>query len=182
MAALVLLALGTLASEDLTSISAGLLAREGTLALAPAIAACVIGVYVGDLALWFAGRILGRRLLDLRWVSQRIDAEALAALSVKIDTNLGLAVLCSRFLPGTRLPTYLAAGIWGRRPIAFAAWSFLAVLVWTPLLVVLTAAYGSALTTPLLGELGGVSRFVVSAALLFGALRLLSRAREGRAL
>jgi membrane protein DedA with SNARE-associated domain len=180
MAALVLLALSTLASEDLTSISAGLLARDGTIALGPAVAACVAGVYFGDLALWLAGRFLGRRLLDFPWVSQRIDAASLTALSVKIDANLGFAVLCSRFLPGTRLPMYLAAGIWGRRPIAFAGWSLVAVLLWTPLLVALTAAYGSAITTPLLGELSGVSRLIVSAALLFGAMRLMSGLQKRR--
>ena len=176
MAALVLLALGTLVSEDLTSISAGLLARDGRLALAPVVAACVVGVYVGDLALWLSGRMIGRRLLDLRWVSQRIDAETLTSLSTKIDGNLGVAVLCSRFLPGTRLPTYLAAGIWGQRPIAFATWSLLAVLLWTPLLILLTAAYGSAITTPLLTELGSASQLVVGAMLLFSALRLATRA------
>jgi len=173
MAALIFLALGTLVSEDLTSISAGLLARDGTIAFAPAVAACVVGVYVGDLALWLAGRLVGRRLLDLRWVSQRVGPASLNVLSARIDANLGLAVLGSRFLPGTRLPMYLAAGIWGQRPLAFAGWSLLAVLLWTPLLIALTAAYGSAITTPLLGELGGVSRFIVSAALLFGAVRLM---------
>jgi membrane protein DedA with SNARE-associated domain len=181
MAALIFLALGTLVSEDLTSISAGLLARDNTIAFAPAVAACVLGVYVGDLALWLAGRLVGRRLLDLPWVSQRVDRVSLNALSARIDANLGLAVLGSRFLPGTRLPMYLAAGIWGQRPIAFAGWSLLAVLLWTPLLVALTAAYGSAVTTPLLGELGGVSRLVVSAALLFGALRLMFGLQKRRA-
>jgi membrane protein DedA with SNARE-associated domain len=176
MVALVLLALGTLASEDLTSIGAGLLARDGHIALAPAVMACVAGVYVGDLGLWLAGRIIGRRLLTFRWLSQRVDVASLTALSATIDDNLGVAVLCSRFLPGTRLPTFLAAGIWGQRPIAFAGWSLLAVLLWTPLLVLLTAAYGSAITTPLLSELGGVSQFVVVAALLYAALRLATHA------
>jgi membrane protein DedA with SNARE-associated domain len=175
MAPLVFLALGTLVSEDLTSISAGLLGRDGTIALAPAIAACALGVYVGDLALWLAGRVVGQRLLGCRWISPRIDPASLTSLSVTIDSNLAVAVLSSRFLPGTRLPTYLAAGIWGQRPIAFAAWSLLAVLLWTPSLVLLTAAYGSNITTPLLGELGGLSRLVVSAVLLFAALQLISR-------
>ena len=171
MATLIFLALGTLVSEDLTSISAGLLARDGSIAFAPAVAACVIGVYMGDLALWLAGRLVGRRLLDVRWLSRRLDAASLTALSVKIDANLGTAVLCSRFLPGTRLPMYLAAGIWGQRPVAFAGWSLLAVLLWTPLLVALTALYGSAITSPLLGQLGGLSRVIVSAALLFGVVK-----------
>jgi membrane protein DedA with SNARE-associated domain len=172
MQILIGLALGTLISEDLTSISAGLLARNGDITLGAAVAACAIGVYVGDLALWLAGRVLGPRLLDLPWISRRIDASALTALSARIDKRLPAAVIASRFLPGTRLPMYVAAGIWGRRPLAFAGWSLLAVLLWTPLLVVLTAAYGSAVTAPLLGRLGEIADFAITAALLLGALRL----------
>ena len=172
MRLLVVLVLGTLISEDGTSISAGLLAGNGDLAVASAVAACAIGVYVGDLALWLAGRLLGQRLLAFRWFSRAIDPQALAALGSTLDAHLGTAVLASRFLPGTRLPMYVAAGIWGRRPLAFAGWSLLAVLLWTPLLVLLTAAYGSSLTSPLLGHLGEVSQLLVTGALLLAGLKL----------
>src|SRR5690349_11667940 len=131
MRILIVLALGTLVSEDGTSISAGLLAGNGQVTLVSAVAACAIGVYVGDLALWLAGRILGQRLLSFPWISRAVDPEALAALGATLDAHLAAAVLASRFLPGTRLPTYVAAGIWGRRPLAFAGWSLLAVLIWT---------------------------------------------------
>jgi membrane protein DedA with SNARE-associated domain len=176
MQILIALALGTLISEDLASISAGLLARNHDVSVASAIVACALGVYIGDLGLWLAGRILGPRLLDLPWISRRIDASALAALSARIDQNLAGAIIASRFLPGTRLPMYVAAGIWGRRPLAFAGWSLLAVLWWTPLLIVLTAAYGSTMTTPLLGRLGEISQFVITAALVLASLKLATRA------
>src|SRR5262245_53957323 len=169
------LVLGTFVSEDLTSISAGLLVRAGDSALVPAITACALGVYIGDLGLWLAGRILGRRLLTWPWIARRVDQRALNALSMRIDDNLAVAVLASRFLPGSRLPMYLAAGIWGRRPLAFAGWSLIAVLLWTPLLVMLTAAYGTALTSPLLGELGAVSHSILTAMILFIGLRLTTR-------
>jgi membrane protein DedA with SNARE-associated domain len=158
-----------------TSISAGLLARNGDISLAAAITACALGVYIGDLTLWIAGRLVGPRLLEVPWISRRVDASALAALSLKIDTNLATAVIASRFLPGTRVPMYIAAGVWGRRPLAFAGWSLLAVLLWTPLLVVSTATYGSDVTAPLLGRVGTASRFVITAGLLAVSLRLATR-------
>jgi membrane protein DedA with SNARE-associated domain len=170
------LVFGTFVSEDLTSIGAGLLARAGESALVPAIAACVLGVYVGDLGLWLVGRVLGRRLLSWPWIARRVDESSLNALSVRIDDNLAVAIFASRVLPGSRLPMYLAAGIWGRRPLAFAGWSMVAILLWTPFLVVIAAVYGTALTTPLLGELGTVSHVAMTAALLFAALRLVTRA------
>jgi membrane protein DedA with SNARE-associated domain len=89
------------------------------------------------------------------------------SLGERIDTNLGMAILVSRFLPGSRLPMYLAVGVFGQRPLAFAAWSLLAVLLWTPLLVWSTYAFGASVTGPLLGELNGALRYLLSATILF---------------
>lgn len=169
------LAAGTLVSEDLTSISAGLLARDGVIGLAPAIAASAAGVYLGDLGLWAAGRVFGRRVLRVPWVARRFSDASLAALSARIDANLPLAVLGSRILPGSRLPMYLAVGVCGQRPLAFAAWSLVAVLLWTPMLVWLTAAFGASLTAPLIGGLDGVLRTIVAAPILLAGYRAIGR-------
>jgi membrane protein DedA with SNARE-associated domain len=169
------LAAGTLVSEDLTSISAGLLARDGVIDFSGAVTASAAGVYLGDLGLWAAGRLFGRRLLQYRWVASRFDSASLNSLGERIDTNLGMAILVSRFLPGSRLPMYLAVGIFGRRPLAFAAWSLLAVLLWTPLLVWATYAFGASVTGPLLGELSDAGRHLLSAAILFTLWKLTAR-------
>lgn len=158
------LALGTLLSEDLTSIGAGLLVRDGRLDATAAVAACAAGVYFGDLGLWLAGRIVGRRLLSLPWFERRFDAVGLEQLTARLDARLPVMVVASRFLPGSRLPMFLAAGIWGRRPFAFMAWSLLAMLLWTPPLVLLTARFGPSVTSPLVGELGYAFRLVVTVA------------------
>jgi len=172
------LAAGTLVSEDLTSIGAGLLVRDGRIETAPAIVACTVGVYGGDVCLWLAGRLLGRRILALQWIASRLNAASLEALSAQLDARLGPVVLGSRFLPGSRLPMFVAAGIWGRRPWAFMAWSLLAVLLWTPPLVLLTAWFGPSLTNPLVSELGYAFRCAAVAGgllvLVRVALRLLS--------
>jgi membrane protein DedA with SNARE-associated domain len=175
LSSLAALALGTLLSEDLTSIAAGLLVRDGQLTAAAAVAACATGVYLGDLGLWLAGRVLGRRLLTLPWLAGRFEAAALETLGARLDYRLGMAVLGSRFLPGSRLPVYVAAGIWGRRPWAFAAWSLVAVLLWTPLLVLLTARFGPSLTAPLIGDLGYAFHWAATATVLFVALRVATR-------
>jgi membrane protein DedA with SNARE-associated domain len=169
------LAAGTLVSEDLTSIGAGLLVRDGQLTAIAAAGACSAGVYLGDLALWLAGRVLGRRVLTLPWIAGRVDHATIEQFGARLDQRLGAAVLASRFLPGSRLPMFLAAGIAGRRPLAFAAWSLLAVLVWTPALVLLTAWFGPSLTNPLVGELGYAFRLAVTAALLLLPVRLAVR-------
>jgi membrane protein DedA with SNARE-associated domain len=47
---------GTLVSEDLASITAGLLIREGAIGAIAAVVACSIGILAGDIGLW-AGRV-----------------------------------------------------------------------------------------------------------------------------
>ncbi|MEO7793342.1 MAG: VTT domain-containing protein, partial [Thermoanaerobaculia bacterium] len=142
-----LLAAATLVSEDLTCVAAGLLASHGKLSLFAAIAACLIGIFVGDLLLVLAGRLLGRRILErapLRWVLTPRTVER----SERWFTAQGArVVLASRFIPGSRLPLFLAAGIL-RAPFArIAAALLLAGVVWTPLLVGLSSWTGGAVLT-----------------------------------
>lgn len=169
------LAAGTLLSEDLTSIGAGLLVREGRLSATAAVAACSAGVYIGDLGLWLAGRLLGRRVLAQPWLAGRLHAATLEELGARLDARLGAVVLGSRFLPGTRLPIYVAAGVWGRRPLAFSAWSLLAVLLWTPALVLGVAHLGPEWTLPIAGEHSYLVHWATTATALIAAMRLAGR-------
>lgn len=174
------LALGTLASEDLTSISAGLLVRDGAIDLLPAIAACTAGVYLGDLGLWAVGRVAGTRALRWNWVQRRVDPSVVATIGAQIDRRLGPTVLASRLLPGSRLPFYLAVGISGQRPWAFAAWSLVAVLLWTPALVWLTRTFDSSISLHLLGDLNAGFRYLISVAVLCASWRLAVRVVSSR--
>jgi membrane protein DedA with SNARE-associated domain len=139
-----LLAAATLISEDLTCVAAGLLVSHGKLSFLAATLACLVGIFVGDLLLVLAGRLLGRRLLErapFRWIltPQTLDRSErwFAAQGAKV-------VLVSRFIPGSRLPLFLAAGIL-RAPFARVATALLlAGVVWTPLLVGLSAWTGGA--------------------------------------
>jgi membrane protein DedA with SNARE-associated domain len=169
------LAAGTLLSEDLTAISAGLLARDGAIDLVAATAASAAGIYVGDLGLWCLGRVCGRRVLQWDWVRRRTGSTMLTHLGTRLDTHLGLAVLGSRFLPGTRLPMYLALGATGRRPWAFAGWSLLAVMLWTPALVGLTYVFGSSPVAWLVGEVHAAVRHLLTAIVLFATWRVAIR-------
>jgi membrane protein DedA with SNARE-associated domain len=127
------LAAGTLMSEDAATLSAAWLVRQGELSATTAIVACGAGIWVGDLGLWLAGRVLRRFDRVHRWCVARAPLVAGRALTLAADEPL--ALLASRFLPGTRLPLYLTAGALGTRPWAFALWTLAAVALWTPLVV-----------------------------------------------
>ena len=174
---LVGLALSTLASEDLALIAGGLLARDGTIPLTHAVLACGAGVYIGDLGLWCAGRLFGRRVLALKWLRTKLSSESLESMSQHVDQRLALAIFASRFVPGTRLPMYVAAGVCGRRPLAVAGSSLLAVMAWTPLLVVSTACLGeTAIALLFRGLQVGTAATILTAAAAWVSFKLSGRA------
>ncbi len=133
--ALVALALATLLTEDLTCIAAGLLVARGSLAFWPATGACYVGILCGDLLLVLMGRTIGRkslRVAPLKWWL----SEELVARAERWFTRRGPGIVfASRFMPGTRVPTYFAAGVLRAPFFRFAGWFSIACAIWVPLLV-----------------------------------------------
>lgn len=129
------LAAATFVTEDFTCIAAGLLVAAGRLDLLPAVLACLAGIYVGDLGLYAAGRFLGRPALTRRPISWLVRPEDVERSSRWFDKRGPAIILATRFLPGTRLPTYFAAGLFGTRFWTFSFYFLLAAAVWTPLIV-----------------------------------------------
>jgi pimeloyl-ACP methyl ester carboxylesterase/membrane protein DedA with SNARE-associated domain len=132
---LLLIVVATLISEDLTCIGAGLLAAQGRIDFLPAVAACFVGIFVGDLLLYLAGRYVGRPALEhppFKWL---VRPEQLELSAQWFSRRGGAVILLSRFVPGARLPTYFAAGLLHTSFFAFILYFFVAVALWTPLLV-----------------------------------------------
>lgn len=146
--------LATFVSEDLTCVATGLLIHARQLHWFVGLAACTLGILAGDAGLWLMGRTLGRAALRIRWVASRLPAERVDQLGVWFDRRGWSAVLAARFLPGTRFPVYVAAGILGRRVDRFLLWALLAALLWTPLLVLSAALLGPVVEAPLRRLLG----------------------------
>ncbi|GAB4223304.1 MAG: hypothetical protein Kow0062_23140 [Acidobacteriota bacterium] len=177
---LLLLAAATLASEDMTCVAAGLLVAAGRLPFVPATAACLVGIFAGDVGLFLVGRSAGRAALA-RWPLRRVvDADRLARACRWFERRGPWLILASRFMPGMRLPTYLAAGVVGTSVVRFAGWFLVAALAWTPMLVGVAAIVGRPVLR-LAGPAGiaGLGAAVVALAL---ALRvaLLAATHRGR--
>jgi membrane protein DedA with SNARE-associated domain len=162
----------TLISEDLTIVAAGLAVGEGRLGLAFALSSCFVGIFVGDVGLWAVGRFGGRRVLLWGPVA-RMPLPRLHALGHWLDHHPA-AIFGSRFLPGTRMPLYVAAGLVGTRPWSFIFWMFVAVATWVPLVVLSTSAFGPAVAVPLARWLGSgwIARILTVIAVVL-ALRLI---------
>lgn len=139
-----LIALSTLVSEDLACIGTGLLVADGRLGFIAGSFACLLGIFVGDIALFLAGRFSGRAALGrapLKWMISPARVKRSADWFEKKGLSL---IVLSRFAPGTRLPTYFAAGLVGTKLSTFSAYFLLAAVIWTPLLVAISAWLGSA--------------------------------------
>jgi membrane protein DedA with SNARE-associated domain len=156
MGQLIAIALATFVSEDLTCIAAGALIVRGALGFVPGVLACAAGIYFGDLLLYFAGRA-GSPV-----VRRFVTEEKLTAASRWMSKRGAAVVLLSRFTPGLRLPTYIAAGFLRTRFWTFNSYFLVAALIWTPLLVGSAALFGRSVPgAPL----------VIAAAIVFWPLR-----------
>ena len=159
-------------SEDLTCITAGLLVAQGRLDFPVAVAACYIGILSSDLGLAWLARILGRPALKLPpfkwWVSEARFEEA----SAWLRRRALVVVLVSRFLPGTRLPTCLAAGILRTSLLKFCFYFAVAVAIWTPAFVGINALLGREAVERFDGRLpGGLLGAVLALAVVIFTVR-----------
>lgn len=129
-------------SEDLTCVAAGILAGRGELAWSTALLGCYVGIVVGDGLLWLLGRTLGRKALQLRLIKRLVTPRKLAVAEDWFNRNGLLVVLISRFLPGSRFPAYLCAGMLGTKARGFLIVAITAAAFWTPALIWLSSRFG----------------------------------------
>lgn len=174
------LGLATFVQEDLPTITAALLAAAGQLSWATAFWGCFLGIWMGDALLYFAARGLGRPLLQFR-ILQRLAASGSVAQSERWFAERGTWLLAgSRFVPGTRLPTYLAAGFLKVPLMRFLGVTGAAVLVWTALLFLLAWGFGPQLSHFITHHRAGLALCLFGAfAVLAGVRSLLRHRRDG---
>ncbi|MGK0456118.1 MAG: membrane protein DedA with SNARE-associated domain/pimeloyl-ACP methyl ester carboxylesterase, partial [Zhongshania aliphaticivorans] len=139
---LLALSLGTLVSEDLTCITAGLLAARGLVPLPFAMTACFLGIWIGDMLLYAIGRYGGGKLLSYWPFRNMIASTTIESTRVWLNRRGGLAVLISRFMPGTRLPLYLTAGLVRMNVFKMMSWLAFAGVLWAFPVVALIAYFG----------------------------------------
>jgi len=138
----IILAAATLISEDLTCVIAGLLAAAGTLSFSVATLACFVGIIIGDLLIFFSGRFFGATAVrhpPIRWF---LDADRLASAQKWFIKRGAVVILITRFVPGSRLAVYFAAGMARVNVARFLVYFIIAALLWTPFLVGISMLVG----------------------------------------
>ena len=118
-----------------------------------------LGGFLGDAAGFWIGRRYGLRLRDIWPFSNRPALwDQVAGF---LHRHAGKSVILSRFLPGVRAITPIAAGALGINGPVFYVWSVLAAIAWASVYVVPAAIAGQ-----LLSSIGQISSRLVWAALI----------------
>lgn len=134
----ILAAFSTFILEDPTTVGCGLLTAEGKMSYWAAFWGLSLGIAGGDVGLYLLGRLAKDRVES--W--GRLDRTSLRKAGAWFERNVVATVLSARFVPGMRLPTYLAAGILKVNPWKFAIVAVAGSLVWTFILLNLTIRLG----------------------------------------
>jgi membrane protein DedA with SNARE-associated domain len=125
----------TFVQEDAVTVTAGLLAGRMVIDPTLAVTAVVVGTALGDLALYAAGRWLADTgpVVRLR--------KATGPLEARLRRHGLTALAVARFVPGTRLPVFLASGVVRTPLLASSVVIVVTTLAWTPVLFYL--GYGA---------------------------------------
>src|SRR5216117_112158 len=157
-------------SEDAATISSALSLFGGPINWQLGFAACFAGIWLGDLGLYTLARCFGKPILKSRWIVRFADAEAIEWCHTRFNDHASLKLLASRFVPGTRLPTYLAAGLLSMPVTRFAIVTAFAALLWIGGIFAITKLLGSQALIWLSFVQGKVAAIVLSAFLIASAL------------
>jgi membrane protein DedA with SNARE-associated domain len=144
---ILLIVLTTLMSEDLACIGAGLMVAKGFIEFWPAALASIGGIFLGDFTLYAAGRLLGDSIFKVKPFSWLISEENVERSMTWFETKGPVIFVMSRFIPGSRFPVYLSAGLLNTKFWKFSLYFGLTVLIWTPIFVWLSVFAGNEILT-----------------------------------
>jgi len=134
--------LGVPIPEDITLVSAGILAGIGNISLPGALLAGLIGVLIGDAFLFTLGRVYGRRVFKLPIFRVIFTPPRIAIAEKKVLENSRFICFTARFLPGLRSPVFLMSGVLGVRPAVFYGLDGFAALISVPIWVLIGWWFG----------------------------------------
>jgi membrane protein DedA with SNARE-associated domain len=97
--------------EDITLITAGLLAGQGKVTLIGAIIVGFFGVLMGDTILFLVGQKYGRKVFTWPVFNKIFTESRIVTAELQIMTHAKKICFTGRFMPGIRAPIFLTAGI-----------------------------------------------------------------------
>lgn len=99
--------LATFILEDAATSSGALISSQGLLPVKFSLLALIAGIIIGDLALFGLGVLASKS----SWVRKQLDKKGVKTTKTLLSDNMVLSIILARFIPGMRLPTYVAMGL-----------------------------------------------------------------------
>ncbi|MBA2079666.1 MAG: DedA family protein [Rhodanobacter sp. 68-29] len=96
--------------EDVTLVAGGVIAGLGYANVHAMFALCMVGVLMGDTAIFLLGRRYGATMLKWRWIARVLTPERYEVVRHKFARYGNRVLFAARFLPGMRTTVYLTAG------------------------------------------------------------------------
>ena len=121
---LVVLLLGSLGlpiPEEVPIVAAGILSHQQVMRWWLALPTCIVGVFAGDLILYWAGRHWGERVLDQPLIGRLLTRARLEQIQAGYRRRGALIVFLARNVMGLRAAAFVGAGVVGLPFWKFAA-------------------------------------------------------------
>jgi len=134
--------IGPFIQEDVAVLGAASAAVSGVGTPLWMFVAVTIGLTVSDLWKYW----LGRAAISQPWAKKYAQNPRILKTQDSIVHNLGKSIMIARFIPGTRIPLYIAAGFFKASFVKFSIFIFLSALIY------IAIAFG---LFHLLGEVAG---------------------------
>lgn len=134
--------LSSLFSEDLAVIGGGIMTANALLPFWYAVLGAVMGILFGDFSLYLLGRYLGKPILKYPPFKWFLSEESIQSSSAWFNTKGPYILILSRFIPGSRMPVYISAGMLEVPFWKFALYFGGTVLIWTPVFLWLSMKAG----------------------------------------
>ena len=162
-------------SEDAAVLGGAVAAASGSLPLIPCLLACFAGVWSGDIILFLVALHGGRPF------AERFFGKG-AGWSSKIEKGEAwflkrgiLALVISRFIPGMRLTTFLAAGFLRMNGLLFTMVTGIMAAAWSLLIFTMVSVLGEAAPSAFHALKGHLLLIMAGALLILGVISIMPR-------
>ena len=152
----------TFAYEDGATLLAVTLGTAGRLDPRLGLASAFLGIWGGDIGLYWVGATLGSRLEQSSWARRFVSPQAYIRARSWFQRRGTFTIVLSRFIPGSRLPLYVAAGALKQPARLFASVTGICAVVWV------SAIYTASRFTAISRLSAGKSFPIFAVALLLG--------------
>ena len=117
---------GPFIQEDAAVLGAASASVSGMATPIGMFVAITVGLTISDLWKYW----LGRAAISQPWAKKHAEGPRIMKAKDSIVHNLGKSIMIARFVPGTRIPLYIAAGFFQASFIKFTAFIILSALIY----------------------------------------------------